>query len=52
MGTGPVSADAVKGVGGYDLGEKIVYNGGVDFKYCSRMINMVMKWQMWITNWF
>jgi len=30
----------------------IVCNGRVDFKYCSRIINMVMKWSTWITNGF
>ena len=46
-GAGPVSSADVKGIGGsvnvVHVGV-IVCNGRVDFKYCSRIINMVMKW--------
>lgn len=54
-GAGAVSAAAMKDIDGsvnvVHVGV-IVCNGRVDFKYCSRMINMVMKWQTWITNGF
>lgn len=47
VGAGSVSAADVKGIGGsvnvVHVGV-VVCNGRVDFKYCSRIINMVMKW--------
>jgi hypothetical protein len=47
VGAGAVSSADVKDIGGsvnvVHVGV-IVCNGRVDFKYCSRIINMVMKW--------
>lgn len=44
VGAGVAFSADVKGIGGLVHVEVIVCNSRVDFKYCSRIINMVMKW--------